>query len=83
MHLLVFPDPDQRVANQLANIFVDRHRREPMRDRILAIAHGDDLFSLERQKKEMDHLLPRFSGEATAPLVERALEFAIKHSHDP
>ena len=52
MQLLVFPGPDQGLANQVSSILSDIEGGDPTSDRLLPIGHCHDLLALKRQQQE-------------------------------
>jgi hypothetical protein len=82
VHLFVLPRPHERVAEDLAHILRDRHAGQAPRDRVLAVADRDDLFTLERQKEEVEHLLAGTVRPAVPAFPEPLLELLVDGAHD-
>ena len=81
VHLFVLPRPDERVAKDLSHLGRDRHRGQPARDRVFAVADGDDLLALEREQKQVEHLLSGTVGPPFLPFGEPLFEFLVDGSH--
>ena len=82
VHLFVLPRPDERVAKDLSHLGRDRHRGQPARDRVLAVADGDDLLALEREQEQVEHLLAGTVGPPLFPFGQPLFEFLVNGSHD-
>ena len=81
MHLLVFPDPDEGVVNDIPHFPADGHRLQAADHHRLAIADGDQLFTFQRQEEEADHLLPGPAGVLLPPAGQFANELIVHLAH--
>jgi hypothetical protein len=72
----------QGVADQLADIVIDRHACQPLSDGALPIGDGNDLLTLERQEEEPRQFFSRRGSEPNAQAPELTLELLVDDGHD-
>src|SRR5262245_26504681 len=81
VHLLVLPEPEERVPDDFARVVGERHGREAGRDDVLAVPGRDELLALEGEEQETNELAPGTRGVPVAQPVELALEVRVHLPH--
>jgi hypothetical protein len=73
VHLLVLPDPHQCLMEQGTHVITDIKLDDPPSDRFLAVCHGHNLFTLQREEKELLALDFRAAHTGSSPPVQLVL----------
>jgi hypothetical protein len=78
MQLLIFPDPDQGLSNQIASFVTDIEGGNPGRHSLFPVGHRHDLFALEGKQHQAVVFQQRAPLIFGVPLVERLLHIIQK-----
>jgi hypothetical protein len=73
VHLLVLPDPHQCLMEQGTHVVTDIKLDDPPSDRFLAVCHGHNLLTLQREEKELLALDFRAAHTVSSPPVQLVL----------
>jgi hypothetical protein len=76
VHLLVLPDPHQRLADEGADVVLDVERGHPCGHRLLPVGHRHDLLAFEGQEEELLALDGRLASEFNGPAIQLVLHVA-------
>ena len=82
VHLLVFPDPDEGVPEDVLDIIGQGQSRDPLAHERVAITDRHELLALQRHEEQLDQLLPRIAGTLLPNSLHLAEEFVVHGPHE-